>query len=552
MQHIVKRRGNREPYDARKLYASIYRSALAVREPVATAEIIADETVKYVETWLASKHEVTSSDVRRVAYKHLLTIHYDVAQQYSYDRLRALGYYRVKHKRPKQFNYDAIVIGTGAGGGVTAHQLAQAGKKVAVVEMEKFGGECPNFGCVPTKSLLQSAEIYKIITGSERFGIKAEVDIDYKKIKQWKNLAVKRTGTSEGEDLYEAENIDVYHGHAHFLNPWEIAVGSTRLKAQNFMIATGTKSVVPPIAGLVDTGFITYREAINLTKPPKSLFIIGGGAIGCEFAELFCTFGAKIYIADMAPRLIPQEDPEVGDLLKNLFEKRGAHVYCNTSVTRVEKKGDKKHVSFEHNGNIQNVIVDEILLASGKAPNTDLGLENAGIKYNKNGIQVNNKMQTTAPHIYAAGDVIGPYRFTHMASYQSRIAAHNMLHNKKVTADYHAVPRCVFVDPEIACVGMTEQQLKDKNITYQIGMTPIFVIGRANTTNQKEGFVKVLANKKGKLLGASVVSPRAGEVIHELTLAVQMGLKACDVAKTIHAFPTWSEAVRLACNKIHC
>src|SRR5690606_37611002 len=305
------------------------------------------------------------------------------------------------------------------------------------------------------KSLLQAAETYKVASEGERFGIKAEPKVDYAKIKQWKNLAVERTGTSEGEDLYEAENIDVYHGHAHFLTPWEIAVGPTRLTAKHFMVATGTKSVVPPIAGLVDTGYITYREAINLTKPPKSLFIIGAGAIGCEFAELFSTFGTEIHIADMAPRLVPLEDPEVGDLLKNLFEKRGMKIYGGASVTRVEKKAGKKHVSFERNGKTQTVTVDEILLSSGKAPNTDLGLENAGVKYGKGGIEVNGMMQTSAPHIYAAGDVVGPYRFTHMASYQSRIAANNLLHNQKLTADYHAVPRCVFVDPEIACVGLT-------------------------------------------------------------------------------------------------
>lgn len=459
--------------------------------------------------------------------------------------------YKVKHKRPEHFNYDLIIIGTGAGGGVVAHQAAAAGKRVAVVEMEKMGGECPNFGCVPTKALLQAAETFKVATNGKQFGVSSNVTVDYAKIKAWKTKAVKRTGTSEGEDLYKAENIDVYHGHAHFLTPWQISVGQTRLKAKHFVVATGTKPVVPPIPGLADIGYITYRDAINLTKPPESLFIIGGGAIGCEFAELFSTFGTKIHIADMAPRLIALEDPEVGDLIGQLYEKRGMTIHGGVKVSRIEKKDGKKHVSFERDGKTKTVVVDEILLASGKAPNTDLGLENAGVKYGRGGIHVDRTMATTAKHIFATGDVVGPYRFTHTAAYQSRIASHNILHSRKMYADYHAVPRCVFVDPEVACVGLTEQQLKDKKITYQIGMVPIFVIGRSNTANQPDGFTKVLADKRGHLLGASIVSPHAGEMIHELTLAVQHHMKASDVAKTIHAFPTWSETVRLACNKIH-
>lgn len=458
--------------------------------------------------------------------------------------------YKTRHKKPKIANYDLIIIGSGAGGGVVAHQAVAAGKIVAVVEMEKMGGECPNYGCVPTKALLHAADIYKAATHGQEFGITSNVKVDYKKIKAWKNLAVRRTGTSEGEDLYKAEGIDVYHGHAHFINPWEVSVGQTRLKGKNFVIATGTKPVMPPIPGLAEAGFITYREAINFTKVPESMFIIGGGAIGTEFAELFSTFGTKIHIADMAPRLVALEDPEVGELLTSLYEQRGMNVYGGVKVTRVQKKDRKKIVHFEKNGHTQSVAVHEILIASGKAPNTDLGLENAGVKYGRGGIIVDRMMRTSAKHIYAAGDVVGPYRFTHTAAYQSRIAAHNILHKQKIYTDYHAVPRCVFVDPEIACVGLTEQQLTEKGVKYQTAMAPLFVIGRSNTTNQTEGFTKVIADKKGKILGASIVSPHAGEMIHELALAVQLGLKASDIAKTIHAFPTWSETVRLACNKI--
>lgn len=460
--------------------------------------------------------------------------------------------YKEKHKKPAYYDYDLIVIGSGAGGGVAAHLAAKAGKKVAVIEMEKLGGECPNFGCVPTKALLMAAETYQTALHGERFGLIAEkVGFNYNIVKAWKDHAVFHTGTEEGEAFYVSEGVHVISGYAHFINPWSVSVNKRRYVAHKFLIATGTKSVVPPIPGLAETGFMTYRDAIELSEPPKSLFVIGGGAIGCEFTQLFSSFGTKVHVADMAPRLIGLEDPEVGDLVGALFKNRGIEVHTGAKLTRISKDGRNKIVHFEIDDKTHKVTVDEILLSSGKAPNTDLGLENAGVAYDRGGIKVNNRMQTTCKHIYAAGDIVGPYRFTHTASYQSRVAAHNMFHRENpVVANYHAVPRCVFTEPEIACVGYTEQQLRDQKIAYQVSAVPVSVIGRANTSGVDSGFVKVLATKNGTLVGASIVSPRAGEMIHELTLAVQHRMKARQVAETIHAFPTWSEAVRVACNKI--
>lgn len=460
--------------------------------------------------------------------------------------------YKVKHAKPNYYDYDLIVIGTGAGGGVAAHVAAKAGKKVAVVEMEKIGGECPNFGCVPTKALLMAAETYQNALHGQRFGLRTEkVAYDYKTVKAWKDRAVLHTGTEEGKEFFVSEGIKVLAGQAHFISPWSVSVNGRRYSARKFLIATGTKSVVPPIPGLTEADYMTYRDAIELAEPPKSLFVIGGGAIGCEFTQLFSSFGTKVHVADMAPRLIAQEDPEVGELVGALFQNRGVEVHTNAKLTRVSRDGKKKLVHFEIAGVTHKASVDEILLSSGKAPNTDLGLENAGVEYDRCGVTVNDHMQTTRKHIYAAGDVTGPYRFTHTASYQSRVAVHNMFHrDNQVVAKYHAVPRCVFTEPEVACVGYTEQQLQDKGIKYQVSAVPITVIGRANTSGVASGFVKVLASKNGTLLGASIVSPRAGEMIHELTLAIQHGMKARQIAETIHAFPTWSEAVRVACNRI--
>lgn len=460
--------------------------------------------------------------------------------------------HKVKHHRPAYFDYDLIVLGTGAGGGVAAHMSAKAGKKVAVVEAEKLGGECPNFGCVPTKSLLMAAETFKSATEGSRFGLKASnISYDYKKIKAWKDRTVAHTGTEEGEAFYKSEGVDVIHGHGHFISPWKISVGGKRFSAKQFLIATGTRAVQPPIPGLQEAGFMSYREAINLTEPPKSLLVIGGGAIGCEFTELFSTFGAKVHIAEMADRLIPLEDPEAGQLLAALFKQRGIEVYTGARASRVTKKGNQKIVTIEAGGKAKRITVDAILVSAGMAPNTDIGLENAGVEYDRGGVKTNEYMQTSCKHIYAAGDVVGPYRFTHTASYQSRIAAHNMYHREnKKKADYHAIPRCVFVDPEIASVGLTEAQLKEQKITYQVAAAPISIIGRANTSGVENGFVKVLAGKYGTIMGATIASPHAGEIIHELTLAVQHRMTARQIVETVHAFPTWSESVRIACQKI--
>ena len=458
-------------------------------------------------------------------------------------------------RKKKTFDYDLIIIGSGAGGSVTAHQLARAGKRVAIVEAGRIGGECPNIGCVPTKALLHAAEIYEAAKNGSRFGIRGStVGYNYPSIRAWKNLAVKRTGTYLGEEMYTEEGITVVNGRAHFIDSHTITVGAARFTAQNFLIATGSELATPPIPGLEKSGYLTFKEAIDLNRPPKSLAIIGGGAIGCEFANLFAIFGTKVYIIDIAPGLLAKEEPSVGTFLKKRFEEDySMTVLTKTTVEKVSTYGAKKRLVLRTGKKKEEQIsVDEILLATGKRAAIDIGLENAGVTHANGSIDVNDYMQTTARHIFAAGDCVGPYLFTHMATYQSRIVAHNILHpRKKAAAQYYAVPRCVFTNPEVASVGPTEAELKASNFKYKTASVPIAVIGRANTSDFKDGFVSVIAEEKTNiLLGATIVSPRAGEMIHELAVAIQNNLTTQNIAETIHAFPTWSEAVRVACAKL--
>lgn len=452
----------------------------------------------------------------------------------------------------QKYDYDLIVLGSGGGGSVAALIAAGGGKRVAMVEPGEMGGECPNYGCVPTKSLLHAAGIYDAAKHGQQFGIRSgTLTYNYPSLKAWKDLAVERTGTTEGKRLYENEGIKVIEGSARFIGSHEITVNRHHISAEHFLIATGTHNFIPPIEGLEEAGYLTFKEAVNVTRPPKSVFIIGSGSVGCEFAELFAIFGSKVHLSDITPRILAKEDEAVSELVREIFEEeRGMNVLTNTKVLRVVKEGLAKRVYFQQGSSEKSMKVDEILVATGKLANVDIGLENAGVEYTPRGINVNDHMQTTARHIFAAGDVVGPYNYTHTAIYQSRIAANNILHKQKIAADYRAVPRVIFLHPEVASVGLTEDECIKRDLRIKKAIAPIAIIGRANTSNVDKGFVKVITNEKGILIGASIVSPRAGEMIHELTLAIQVGLSAQAVANTIHAFPTWSEAVRIACSKV--
>jgi len=451
------------------------------------------------------------------------------------------------------FDYDLIVIGSGAGGSVAATIAARAGKRVAIIENDTLGGDSANFGGIPMGALLHVAGIYETAKNGQNFGIRsATIGYNYPSIKAWKDVVVSRAGSGNTSGrYYEAEGVTLFQGQAHFLSPHEISVNRRHLSAHHFLIATGSYWTVPAIEGLDKVPYLTPRTAIDLLRPPKSIFIIGGGATGVEHARLFSTFGSKVYIADIAPRLLPREDEEVSELVeRTLNEQRGIGILTTTRITKVAKDGIMKRVTYMRGDMEHSVKVDEVLVATGKMPNVDIGLENAGVEYTPQGIEVNAQLQTTVKHIYAAGDVLGGYMYTHVALLESRIAAQNMFHRDKISPDYSAVPRITYAAPEIASVGLSEDDCIKRDLPIAKAIAPLNIIGRANTTNMHDGFVKVITDKKAVLIGATVVAPHAGEIIHELTLAIQYRMTSHDVANTLHAFPSWSEAVRVACSKI--
>lgn len=453
-----------------------------------------------------------------------------------------------KHK----FDFDLIVIGSGAGGSAAATIAARDGKKVAIVEADTFGGTSPNWGDVPIKALLHAAQLYDEARAGARFGLRSSaLGYNYPSLRTWKDLAAKRTGAGGNRKYYENEGITTLHGSAHFLSPHEISVNRQQYSAEHFLIATGADWVVPNITGLSLETTATPRTLLEVLRPPKTLYIIGGGTIGVEIAQLMAIFGTKVYIADVASRLLPSYDSEAGELLeKVLHSTKGITVLTQTRTLSVEKENIAHRIVYSRGGQEHNLRVDEVLIAAGRTPHVDLGLENAGVEYSVKGIAVNDNLQTSAKHIYAAGDVLGRDGHTHTALLESRVAAHNIYAKHKVVPDYTGTPHVVFTHPNIASVGLTEDDCLRRDLQIRKAVAPLNIIARSNTSDFRDGFVKIITDKKGVLIGATVMAPGAAELIHELALAVRYGLTATQVASTPHAFLSWSEAIRVAAGKL--
>ena len=450
------------------------------------------------------------------------------------------------------FDYDLIVIGSGAGGSAAATIAARAGKRVAIVEEAVFGGESPNWSDIPTKALLHVARIFDEARHASRFGLRtATLGYNYPSIRNWKDLVVKRTGAANNRRFYENNAISAFNGKAHFLTPHEITVNRRHLSAAHFLIATGSSWVAPKIQGLDEIDYFTPRTILETLRPPKTLFVIGGGQYGVEIAQLMASFGTKVYIAEQASRLLPHQDPEVGELIERvLTEQKGATILTHSRVLSVVKEGLGKKVLITRGGVEKHIKVDEILVATGRMPNVDFGLENASIAYTPKGIEVNEQLQTSVKHIFAAGDVLGRESHTHSALLESRVAAHNMFERTKVPIDYTATPSVIFTTPEIAQVGLTEDDCRRRDLAVNKAVAPLSIIARSNTTDFRDGFVKLITDKKGVVLGGTIVAPHAAELIHEIGLAVKYNLTAAQLADTPHAFLSWSEAIRVAAQKL--
>jgi len=430
--------------------------------------------------------------------------------------------------------------------------LASAGKKVAVVEKSTFGGESPNWGDVPTGFMSYTINTYQIAKNAAKFGLRTNsVGYNYPSLLSWKDVVTKRTGAGGNRRYYEKQGISVFAGNAHFLSPNEIAVNRRHLSARKFLIATGSDWQIPKIPGLENTTYHTPKTIFNLKRLPKTIFVIGSSTAALELAHILSVLGTKVYIAEESSRILPNFDEEVSSLLTNDAKKnRNISVLTYTKVISIQKSSIQKRVTFLQGQVEKSVRVDEILIANQQIPATDLGLENAGVKYTRKGVSVDSSLRTSARHIFAAGSVVDAAIQTHEVLSQSRIAAHNLLHNNRIKLDNSPRLQVAFTQPEIAQVGMNEDDCRKKGIKVKMAIVPLTATVRSNITDQRTGFVKLIINQRRVIIGATIVGPHASDIIAELSLAIRHKITSDELAATPHCFTSWSEAVRIAAGKL--
>ena len=438
-------------------------------------------------------------------------------------------------------DYDLIIIGGGSAGLTAAGFAAQLGQRVALVEKHRIGGDCIWTGCVPSKALLKVAHVAQQMRSASRYGLTGtSPEVDLNAVMGYVRSTVDQVYSNETPESLRADGIDVVLGQARFLDPHtlEIGNGGATLTARRILIATGARPLVPAIDGLGDVDFLTYESVWDLENLPQRLIVVGGGPIGCELAQAFCRLGAKVVLLEAASRILLADDPEASELLGRRLVQHGVDLRLDSEVKRVWSGPDGIHVGLGE----EEVVGDALLLAVGRRPNlSGLGLEQAGVDYGPEGSRVNPRLRTSQRHIYAAGDCAGGYQFTHYAAWQGFMAVRNAFRLGPVKAVLDQVPWTTFTDPEVAHAGLTEEQARERfNGRLQVCHWPMEQVDRAVAEGESGGFVKVVHRPNGTILGATVVSPRAGEMIHEWSLAIDRGLKLADLANSIHVYPTYS------------
>ena len=447
--------------------------------------------------------------------------------------------------------FDVIVVGGGPAGYVCAIRAAQLGLATAVIERDKLGGVCVNIGCIPTKALLHSAYVATLVSHDAR-----ELGIDVGTVKTDYGVAMRRSRkvseqNSKGvEFLMKKHKITVIRGSAVLGRNRTVRVAKDEYQARKgLVIATGSRVKGIPQIGLEinKTTVISSDEALFLESIPKTLTIVGAGAVGCEFADIFTAFGTKVTLVEALPRILPMEDPESSDAVTKSFKKRGMTVYAGATVKKATVSKDRATLEIEVGGKTEHIESEKVLMAAGRAVNTeDLGLQDAGVQLTDRGfIRVNlATLATSVPGVYAIGDVAGPPMLAHKGSREGVVVAEIIAGHHPQPIKYDNVPSVTYCHPEVASIGLTEEQAKEKKLDYQVGRFPFSANGRARTSSETEGFVKIIRDKKyGEILGAHIVGGHASEIIHELAVARQNEYTVEEVDLAIHAHPTLSEAV---------
>ena len=464
-----------------------------------------------------------------------------------------------KWQRPKTYDRNLIVIGAGAAGLVSAYIAAAVKAKVTLIEAHKMGGDCLNYGCVPSKALIKSAKLAQQIRHADHYGLESgEPTFSFRKVMARVHAVIRTVEPHDSVERYTQVGVEVLQGYARVVDPWTVEIklndgGTQRLTTRSIVIAAGARPFVPPLPGIDEVGYLTsdtlWEAFAKLDQPPARLVVLGGGPIGCELAQSFARLGSQVAQIQRGPRIMPNEDEEVSTLAKAALEKSGVTVLTHTEAVRCERDGERRFIVIKQNDVEQRIEFDALLCAVGRVARLQgYGLEELGIETERTVI-TNEYLETLYPNILAAGDVAGPYQFTHTAAHQAWYAAVNGLFGdlKRFKADYSVIPWSTFIDPEVARVGLNEQEAKAKGIAYEVTKYGIDDLDRAIADGTAHGFVKVLTVPgKDHILGVTIVGEHAGDLLAEFVLAMKHGLGLNKILGTIHIYPTLAEANKYA------
>ena len=452
------------------------------------------------------------------------------------------------HTKPKTFDQDMVVIGAGSGGLVSAYIAAAVKAKVTLIERHAMGGDCLNTGCVPSKALIKSARVAQSIRDADEFGIQAQnPEIDFAKVMNRVQNVIADIEPHDSVERYTGLGVNVVIGEGKILDPWTVEVDGKKITTRNIVIATGARPFVPPIPGLDDVGYYTSDNIWDLREQPKKLLVLGGGPIGCELTQAFNRLGSQVIQVDMAPRIMPREDADVAELVAQRFAEEGVITHTSTKPLRFEMRGEQRVLVAEKDGQEIEIEFDAALIAVGRRANSQSdALAALDLPVRANGtLEANEYLQVKYPNVFAVGDVVGPYQFTHAAAHMAWYAAVNALFGtfKKFKVDWSALSWATFTDPEVARVGLSEDEAIEQGVEFEKTVYGIDDLDRAIADGEAHGFVKVLTVPgKDKILGVTLVGAHAGDLLQEFVLAKKWGLGLNKILGTVHAYPSMVEA----------
>jgi len=467
------------------------------------------------------------------------------------DILKAQKIYK-NFSKPKSFNYNMVAIGAGSAGLVSAYIGAAVKAKVALIEKDKMGGDCLNTGCVPSKALIRSAKMLSYANRAEEFGFKKNtVKFDFAEVMQRVQHVISKVEPHDSIERYQSLGVEVITGEAKIISPWEIEVNGNTITTRNIIIATGARPFVPPIKGLDQVKYLTSDNVWELRQQPKRLVVLGGGPIGSELTQAFARLGSQVTQIEMAPCIMCREDQDAAQYIEEKFRQEGVNVLTGHLAKEIVVTGKNKRLICEHDGEPVEIEFDEILIAVGRRANVSgFGLEELGVRIAERGtVEVDPFLRTNFPNILCAGDVAGPYQFTHTAGHQAWYAAVNALFGsfKKFKVDYSVIPWATYTDPEVARVGLNESEAKEQGIPYEVTRYEIDDLDRAIADSEDHGWVKVLTKPgKDKILGVTIVGTHASDIIAEYILAMKNGIGLNKILGTIHIYPTLAESNKMA------